>query len=135
FNVETVSPAPGISFTVWDVGGQDKIRPLWMHYFQGTHGLLYVIDSNDRERIQEARDELFGIINNENMSNVPFVIIANKSDLPTALNCSELIEELNLHSVSKRRWYIQSACAINGDGICEAMQQMAKMIKDQRKYT
>lgn len=38
FNVETVSPAKGISFTVWDVGGQDKIRPLWRHYFQNTEG-------------------------------------------------------------------------------------------------
>lgn len=25
-----------ICFTVWDVGGQDKIRPLWRHYFQNT---------------------------------------------------------------------------------------------------
>ena len=33
FNVETVE-YKNISFTVWDVGGQDKIRPLWRHYFQ-----------------------------------------------------------------------------------------------------
>ena len=37
-----------ISFTVWDVGGQDKIRPLWRHYFQNTQGLIFVVDSNDR---------------------------------------------------------------------------------------
>ena len=47
-----------ISFTVWDVGGQDKIRPLWRHYFQNTQGLIFVVDSNDRERVQEAADEL-----------------------------------------------------------------------------
>lgn len=35
FNVETVE-YKNISFTVWDVGGQDKIRPLWRHYFQNT---------------------------------------------------------------------------------------------------
>merc|ERR1712008_363862 len=44
-----------ILFTVWDVGGQDKIRPLWRHYYQGTNGLIYVIDSNDRDRIEDAR--------------------------------------------------------------------------------
>jgi len=33
--VETVE-YKNISFTVWDVGGQDKIRPLWRHYFQNT---------------------------------------------------------------------------------------------------
>lgn len=43
---------------MWDVGGQDKIRPLWRHYFQNTQGLIFVIDSNDRERITEAQKEL-----------------------------------------------------------------------------
>lgn len=57
FNVETVE-YKNISFTVWDVGGQDKIRPLWRHYFQNTQGLIFVVDSNDRERIAEAQEEL-----------------------------------------------------------------------------
>ena len=52
-----------ISFTVWDVGGQDKIRPLWRHYFQNTQGLIFVVDSNDRDRIGEARDELHRMLN------------------------------------------------------------------------
>merc|ERR1712154_71057 len=47
-----------LSFTVWDVGGQDKIRPLWRHYYQGTNGLIYVVDSNDRDRSEDAREEL-----------------------------------------------------------------------------
>ena len=38
FNLETVSPVKGVSFTVWDVGGQDKIRPLWRHYYQNVEG-------------------------------------------------------------------------------------------------
>jgi GTPase SAR1 family protein len=50
FNVETVE-YKNISFTVWDVGGQDKIRPLWRHYYQNTQGLIFVVDSNDRDRI------------------------------------------------------------------------------------
>ncbi|XP_062448005.1 ADP-ribosylation factor 5 isoform X1 [Rhea pennata] len=57
FNVETVE-YKNICFTVWDVGGQDKIRPLWRHYFQNTQGLIFVVDSNDRERVQESADEL-----------------------------------------------------------------------------
>lgn len=57
FNVETVE-YKNICFTVWDVGGQDKIRPLWRHYFQNTDGLIFVVDSNDRERIEEASKEL-----------------------------------------------------------------------------
>ena len=57
FNVETVE-YKNICFTVWDVGGQNKIRKLWRHYFQNTQGLIFVVDSNDRERIGEAEREL-----------------------------------------------------------------------------
>ncbi|XP_059788886.1 ADP-ribosylation factor 4-like [Balaenoptera ricei] len=57
FNVETVE-YKNICFTVWDVDGQDKIRPLWRHYFQNTQGLIFVVDSTDRERIQEGAEEL-----------------------------------------------------------------------------
>jgi ADP-ribosylation factor family len=53
FNVETVE-YKNISFTVWDVGGQDKIRPLWRHYYQNTQGIIFVVDSNDRDRIPEG---------------------------------------------------------------------------------
>ena len=54
FNVETVE-YKNISFTVWDVGGQDKIRPLWRHYYQNTQGLIFVVDSNDRDRIDAGK--------------------------------------------------------------------------------
>lgn len=63
FNVETVE-YKNICFTVWDVGGQYKIRPLWRHYFQNTHGLIFVVDSNDRERVAEAEEELQNMVLN-----------------------------------------------------------------------
>merc|ERR1711963_823800 len=57
FNVETVE-YKNISFTVWDFGGQDKIRKLWRCYYHAnTQGLIFVIDSNDRDRIEDAREE------------------------------------------------------------------------------
>merc|ERR1719149_605482 len=61
FNVETVE-YKNINFTVWDVGGQDKIRKLWRHYYQNTQGLIFVVDSNDRERIEDAHDELMKML-------------------------------------------------------------------------
>ena len=50
FNVETVE-FQKVKFTVWDVGGQDKIRQLWKHYYQNTQALIYVVDSSDKERV------------------------------------------------------------------------------------
>merc|ERR1711972_743673 len=66
FNVETVE-YKNINFTVWDVGGQDKIRKLWRHYYQNTQGLIFVVDSNDRERIEDAKDELMKMLNEDEM--------------------------------------------------------------------
>lgn len=40
-----------------------QIRPLWRHYFQNTQGLIFVVDSNDRDRVVEARDELHRMLN------------------------------------------------------------------------
>ena len=56
FNVEKVQ-YKNVLFTVWDVGGQEKLRPLWRHYFNNTDGLIYVVDSQDRERVQRAASE------------------------------------------------------------------------------
>ncbi|CAJ1452542.1 unnamed protein product [Effrenium voratum] len=79
FNVETVE-YKNLSFTVWDVGGQDKIRPLWRHYYQGTNGLIYVVDSNDRDRIEDAREELNKMLNEDEMRDAVLLVFANKQD-------------------------------------------------------
>ena len=71
-----------IQFTVWDVGGQDKIRPLWRHYFQNTQGIIFVVDSNDRDRIVEAREELQRMLNEDELRDAILLVFANKQDLP-----------------------------------------------------
>lgn len=83
FNVETVE-YKNISFTVWDVGGQDKIRPLWRHYFQNTQGVIFVVDSNDRERVSEAREELQRMLNEDELRDALLLVFANKQDLPVS---------------------------------------------------
>ena len=83
FNVETVE-YKNISFTVWDVGGQDKIRPLWRHYYQNTQGLIFVVDSNDRDRVDNARDELHRMLNEDELRESILLVFANKQDLPRA---------------------------------------------------
>ncbi|OXB38175.1 ADP-ribosylation factor 3 [Cryptococcus neoformans] len=81
FNVETVTYR-NVRFNVWDVGGQDKIRPLWRHYYTGTQGLIFVIDSGDRDRIDEARLELERILADREMKECLLMVFANKQDLP-----------------------------------------------------
>lgn len=120
FNVETVE-YKNISFTVWDVGGQDKIRPLWRHYFTNTQGLIFVVDSNDKERLQEAAAELNKMANEDELKDATILVFANKQDLPNALAVSEMTEKLGLHNLRGRKWYVQAACATQGTGLYEGL--------------
>ncbi|QHO19331.1 ADP-ribosylation factor [Arachis hypogaea] len=127
FNVETVE-YKNVSFTVWDVGGQDKIRPLWRHYFQNTQGLIFVVDSNDRERISEARDELHRMLSEIELRDATLLVFANKQDLPNAMSVSEITDKLGLHSLRQRRWYIQATCAPSGQGLYEGLDWLSSNI-------
>jgi len=120
FNVETVE-YKNISFTVWDVGGQDKIRPLWRHYFQNTQGLIFVVDSNDRERINEAADELAKMLQEDELRDAVLLVFANKQDLPNAMTAAEVTDKLGLNKLRNKRWYIQATCASQGQGLYEGL--------------
>ncbi|XP_038887138.1 ADP-ribosylation factor 1 [Benincasa hispida] len=127
FNVETVE-YKNMSCTVWDVGGQDKIRPLWRHYFQNTQGLVFVVDSSDRGRICEARNELHRILSEPELRNSAVLVFANKQDLPHSMAVSEIATKLGLHTLSQRRWYIQGTSATSGQGLYEGFDWLCNNI-------
>ncbi|CAG4952130.1 unnamed protein product [Colias eurytheme] len=120
FNVETVEYR-NISFTVWDVGGQDKIRPLWRHYYQNTQGLIFVVDSSDTKRIAEAENELANMLKEDELRDAVILVFANKQDMPNAMTAAELTSALNLNNLRNRRWYIQATCATQGQGLYEGL--------------
>jgi len=128
FNVETVE-YKNIQFTVWDVGGQDKIRPLWRHYFQNTQGIIFVVDSNDRDRVVEAREELQRMLNEDELRDALLLVFANKQDLPNAMSPAEITQQLGLQSLTRRAWYIQSTCATTGDGLYEGLEWLADTLR------
>lgn len=115
-----------ISFAVWDIGGQEKIRALWKHYFLNTKGLIFVVDSSDRERIVEARNQLHQILGDNELNDAAILVFANKQDLPNAMSSSEVANKLGLHSLHHHLWYIQSASAISGHGLCEGLDWLSK---------
>jgi len=129
FNVETVQYR-NIKFTMWDVGGQDRIRKLWRHYYEGTNGLIYVVDSNDTARIDESAIELEKLLKEEELSNATLLVFANKQDLPNAVSVSELTERLGLHRLRDRAWNVQACCAVSGDGLHEGLEWFSSAIKN-----
>eukprot|EP00292_Cryptomonas_paramecium_P017192 CAMPEP_0113719132 /NCGR_PEP_ID=MMETSP0038_2-20120614/35617_1 /TAXON_ID=2898 /ORGANISM="Cryptomonas paramecium" /LENGTH=106 /DNA_ID=CAMNT_0000647415 /DNA_START=278 /DNA_END=598 /DNA_ORIENTATION=+ /assembly_acc=CAM_ASM_000170 len=77
FAVETAE-INNITFTAWDVGGQDKLRPLWRHYFSNTDAIVFVVDCNDRDRVVEARDELHRMLGEAKLEGAMLLVLANK---------------------------------------------------------
>ena len=134
FNVETVE-YKNISFTVWDVGGQTKIRPLWQHYFENTQGIIYVVDSNDPVRIKEAREELEAVLQDDRLRDAAVLVFANKQDLPQAMNTAEVTDKLGLVNMRARDWFIQATCAVTGDGIVDGLEWMANSLKKRKTST
>ncbi|XP_022872885.1 ADP-ribosylation factor 1-like [Olea europaea var. sylvestris] len=120
FNVEAFENN-NINFTIWDFDGDDKIRLLWRHYFPNTQGIIFVVDSNDRDRIVEARDELHRMLNEDELRDVPLLVFANKQDLPHAMTVAEITDKLGLHSLRKHHWYIQSTYATSEKGLYEGL--------------
>lgn len=76
-----------------------------------------MVDSNDRDRISEARDELQRMLNEDELRDALLLVFANKQDLPNAMNAAEITDKLGLHSLRNRRWYIQTTCATSGKSL------------------
>jgi len=131
FNVETVQYKK-LKFMVWDIGGQDRIRNLWRHYYNGTQGLIFVVDSSDRDRIDEAKDELHKALKEQELEGVKVLVLANKQDLPQAMPSAEVAEKLHLSSIKGKPWYIQPCSAVSGDGLSEGLDWLANAINGQK---
>ncbi|XP_075996329.1 ADP-ribosylation factor 5-like [Genypterus blacodes] len=129
FNVETVE-YKNISFTVWDVGGQNVIRPLWRHYYTNTQGLIFVVDSNDPERIKGAADELHMMLEEDELRGAALLVLANKQDLPRAMSVSDITEGLGLSGVSQP-WMVQASCAVSGSGLVDALDWLSNQVLKQ----
>lgn len=94
--------------------------------FQNTQGIIFVVDSNDRERVSEAREELQRMLNEDELRDALLLVFANKQDLPNAMNAAEITDKLGLHSLRQRTWYIQATCATSGDGLYEGLEWVSR---------
>eukprot|EP01130_Rhizamoeba_saxonica_P008718 TRINITY_DN3521_c0_g2_i1.p1 TRINITY_DN3521_c0_g2~~TRINITY_DN3521_c0_g2_i1.p1 ORF type:complete len:205 (+),score=39.33 TRINITY_DN3521_c0_g2_i1:60-617(+) len=129
FNCEKVK-YHNVDFTMWDVGGQDRIRKLWKHYFEGSDGLIFVIDCNDVERLPEAASALQNLLAEPKLNDAALLVFANKQDLPNAVSPSELLGYMPfLRNDAHRVWHMQSTCAMSGDGVHEGMEWLVNTLK------
>ena len=88
----------------------------------------FVVDSNDRDRINEAREELQLMLNEDELKDAVLLVLANKQDLPNAMNAAEITEKMGLHSIRNRPWFIQATCATTGDGLYEGLEWLSNQV-------
>lgn len=140
FNCErvrgTVGNSRGVTFVMWDVGGQDRVRPLWRAYTRSADGIVFVVDSADLERLEEARLELSRTAKTPEAAGVPVLVIANKQDLLRALGPGEVERAMGLAELNVggcRLCAVAPACAVTGEGLDVALEQLYNMIIQHRK--
>lgn len=138
FNTEKIRVAVGasrsISFQVWDVGGQEKLRPLWKSYTRRTDGMVFVVDSTELERMEEARVELHKITRTSENQGVPVLILANKQDLDSAVSAGEVEKLLCVHELSTHTLHhVQGCSAVDGHGLQPGLEKLHEMILKKKK--
>ncbi|XP_022080702.1 ADP-ribosylation factor-like protein 3 [Acanthaster planci] len=120
FNVKSVKTG-NWQLNVWDIGGQQKIRPYWANYFENTSILIYVVDSADQVRLEETSLELTSLLSEEKLAQVPVLVYANKQDLAMALPASDISMAMDLTKIRDRAWQIQACSAVTGEGLKDGL--------------
>jgi len=122
FNIKTLEHR-GYQLNVWDVGGQTTIRSYWRNYFEETDGLVWVVDSADRERLATCRDELHKLLQQEKLAGASVLVFANKQDLEGSLTSEQIAQVLELGSpiFQNRHWQIHPCSAVTGDGLIDGV--------------
>ena len=141
FNVETINYRD-TAITIHEYSGIKKVRPLWKHGLDnGRQCVVFVIDSNDRERIDDtsgskddnAKDELKNLLKEDELKDSLLLVLANKQDLPNCMSVNEIIERLGLNRLRNRKWYIFATCACTGDGLYEGLDWVINMLYHNHK--
>ncbi|PVD23965.1 hypothetical protein C0Q70_17241 [Pomacea canaliculata] len=79
----------------WDLGGQEELQSLWDKYYAETHAVIYVVDSSDRDRIEESKMAFDKMVFNSSLRGVPLLLLANKQDLEDCLTVSDIRHVFN----------------------------------------
>ena len=128
FNVETLEYR-NIKFTLWDVGGQQKLRPLWKHYYLNTQAVIFVVDSTSRDRLAEAKNELVKLLAEKELKDACILILCSKQDAENAMPIEELSNELSLQKLcSGKSYHVQGCDARSGNGLAESLDWLARQL-------
>ena len=121
FNIKTLEHK-GYKLNIWDVGGQKSLRSYWKNYYESTDGLIWVVDSADKWRMEDCKKELHGLLQEERLLGATLLIFANKQDIPGALTADEINQLLDLDSIKSHHWKVLGCSAVTGLKLLEGIE-------------
>ncbi|VDL89810.1 unnamed protein product [Schistocephalus solidus] len=101
FNMRKITKGK-VTIKIWDIGGQPRFRSMWERYCRGVNAIIYMVDAADRDKLEASRNELHTLLDKSQLTGIPVLVLGNKRDLPGALTEVELIEALNLNTITDR---------------------------------
>ncbi|CAI9630484.1 adp-ribosylation factor [Alternaria burnsii] len=119
----------GYKLNIWDVGGQKTLRTYWKNYFEKTDTLIWVVDATDRERIDDCRNELAGLLLEERLSGASLLVFKNKSDVPGSMTEDEICEGLRLDAIKTHKWHVMTCSAMTGMNLREGLEWVVQDAK------
>ena len=114
FNIEYIQEEERGLLAVWDIPGQLAFRSRWLKGLQDSNILVYMIDIANQRRFEESKEELWKILNNNELSGIPLLILGNKSDLVKYSDANyeaqlqnlkeEVFDYFDFEKVANRNW-------------------------------
>uniref|UniRef100_A0A8C2K407 ADP-ribosylation factor-related protein 1 n=1 Tax=Cyprinus carpio TaxID=7962 RepID=A0A8C2K407_CYPCA len=114
----------------WDLGGQEELQSLWDKYYAESHGVIYVIDSTDEERLGESKNAFEKMISSEVLEGVPLLVLANKQDVENCLSVPDIKTAFSdcAPKIGKRDCLVQPCSALSGQGVNDGIEWMVKCV-------
>lgn len=117
----------------WDLGGQVGLRTIWEKYYEEAHAILYVIDAAAASTFDDSKFALEKVIRHEHLKGAPLLIVANKQDLPGAINDEELAKFLHLKELDERPYTFQAVSAYDGRGIRSGINWLVEQMEKSKR--
>ncbi len=133
FNVETININKYLSIRLWDVGGGyllgSGVSHMWKHYYKESHAVVYVVDSSDIDRMEQAKTNIQVMSEEEDLAKKPFLVFTNKQDLSKAISPNDIVEKFDLkNKLVGREWRVQGSSAIQGKGLKDGFDWLAEVL-------
>jgi len=115
-----------ITFTAWDLGGHEQVRDLWEEYYSGADAIVFMVDSADHDRFDEAKNEMEQILASPDIVDVPILVLANKNDVENCSHKEAISKHLGLEDADENRDIDVFSCSlVNNVGYVEGFRWLS----------